>query len=294
MPEHPYEWPEGYACALSLTVDVDAVTPMMWRLRHIKQYPVAEQEMRRFGLRQGVERILDLLSSVGMQATFFVPGYIAEKNPGIPREIIAAGHEIGLHGYLHEDVESMDEEANRDVLARSISTIERISGVRHVGYRSPSWSMTAFLPNLLREKHLQYDSSLMGYDHPYTFEGVTELPVTWTADDATYFFYLGPGDVIAPPWPVDQVERAWREEIASAKRFGGYVCLTIHPWLSGRGHRALALERLLSEAKADTSIWIAPCREVAAYHEASPNRKRFEAELSDPGMALNSVRDATT
>jgi hypothetical protein len=153
--------------------------------------------------------------------------------------------------------------------------------------------MTHFLPKLLREKQLLYDSSLMGYDHPYTIEGVTELPVTWTADDATYFFYLGPGDVIAPPWPVTQVERAWREEIAAAKRFGGYVCLTVHPWMSGRGHRVLALERLLSEAKADTSIWMAPCRDIAAYHEASPNRERFETRLSGVGLGRNSGDEST-
>ena len=280
MTAHPYEWPETYRCAVSLTVDVDAVTPMMWRLRHKKQYPVGEQELGQFGLRQGVDRILDLVSDLGNQATFFVPAYIAETNPRIVAKIADGGHEIGLHGYKHENVENLDENANREVLTKSIRILTDTSGRAPVGYRSPSWGMTPFLPELLKQNHVQYDSSLMGYDHPYTLEGLTEVPVTWTADDATYFFYVSSGDVIAPPWPVSHVEEAWREEIRAVKRFGGYVSLTIHPWLSGRGHRALMLERLLSEVKADPSIWVAACRDIAAFHGSSPNREKFEARLS--------------
>jgi len=279
MSVHPYQWPKSHTCAVSVTVDVDAVTPMMWRLRNEKRYPVAEQEIRSFGLRQGVDRILDLLSSLAMSATFFVPGYIAETMPRIVARIVDEGHEVGLHGYLHEDIESLTETENREVLAKSIRILKATSGNVPIGYRSPSWTMTPSLPRLLKESGVEYDSSLMGYDHPYTIEDLTEVPVSWMADDATYFFYPGPGDVIAPPWPVDQVERAWRDEIAAAKQFGGFVSLTAHPWLTGRGHRALALERLLAEIKRDPAIWSAPCREIVAYHASSPNHRNFEVQL---------------
>ena len=279
MPEQGYEWPHPYQCAMTLTVDVDAVAPMMWRLRGKKQHPLAEEEIRRFGLRQGVGRILDVLSELAMPATFFVPAYVAENSPRIISRIIAEGHELGLHGYLHEDVESLTETENREVLEKSIRILDEVSGRVPVGYRSPSWTMTRYLPRLLKESGVEYDSSLMGYDHPYTIEDLTEVPVTWTADDATYFFYTGPGDVIAPPWPADQVERAWRDEIAAAKQFGSYVSLTVHPWLTGRGHRALVLRRLLEEVKSDPAIWAAPCREIAAYHANSSNQQNFSVQV---------------
>jgi hypothetical protein len=127
---------------------------------------------------------------------------------------------------------------------------------------------------LLAELQVEYDRSLMGFDHPYTFRGMTEVPVSWTADDATYYFYLGEGH--EPPRPPHEIERAWRDELAAAKRFSSLFSLTIHPWLTGRGHRVLALERLLSEAKADGSIWIANCRQISGHHRNSPNRERFE------------------
>jgi len=275
MTHSPYLWPEGQCCSFALTVDIDSETPMLWRLRDATSYPEAEREYRRFGLRQGVERMLSVLTDLDMLATFFVPAYVAEKNPDLVPAIVRGGHEIGLHGYIHEDVEQLDEAANRAVLLKSIDIIGEQLNETPKGYRAPSWQMTDFLPGLLQEHGIVYDSSLMGYEHPYTFRGLTEVPVSWTADDATYFFYLGRGDDIGPPWPPSCVEQAWREEVAAAKRFSSLFCLTVHPWLTGRGPRLLALERLLRDIKADTSIWKATCRDIASYHAESVNCGRF-------------------
>jgi peptidoglycan/xylan/chitin deacetylase (PgdA/CDA1 family) len=270
-----YIWPEGCSWAFALTIDVDAETPMLWRLRGSGTVPTGEREYRRFGLRQGVDRLLEMLEQLDMSATFFVPAYVAEHNPEVVPAIASLGHEVGLHGYIHENVEELDEAANREVLRKSIGILGEQLRKRPVGYRSPSWSMTEFLPDLLQAHSVTYDSSLMGYEHPYTFHGLTELPVSWTADDATYFFYLGRGDDIGPPWPAGLIEQAWREEITAARRFSNLMCLTVHPWIVGRGHRIQPLERLLREVKADASVFRRTCREIAEYHRQSPNRDRY-------------------
>jgi peptidoglycan/xylan/chitin deacetylase (PgdA/CDA1 family) len=174
-------------------------------------------------------------------------------------------------------VDELDDAANREILRRSIGILGEQLGHRPVGYRSPSWRMTEHLPDILREHEVVYDSSLMGYEHPYTYRGLTELPVSWTADDATYFFYLGSGDDIGPPWPTHLVERAWRDEVAAARRFSNLLCLTVHPWIVGRGHRLLALERVLTEVAGDASVFRSSCREIARHHEDSVNRERWVA-----------------
>jgi peptidoglycan/xylan/chitin deacetylase (PgdA/CDA1 family) len=255
-------------------VDVDAVTPMMWRLRHETVYALAEVEQRSFGVRQGVDRFLQILSDLEVRATFFVPGYIAETHPALIRAIDDERHEVGLHGYLHEAVDQVDEPWYREILRKSIGILGDLLGRAPVGYRSPNWAMTEFLPDLLREHDIQYDSSLMGFDHPYVFRGLVEIPVSWAADDAPYFFYLGT-DQNAPPWPAGQLEQAWRDEVAAAWRFSSLFCLTVHPWMSGRGHRAIVIERIVRDLRRDPLIWLATCQEIADYHRQSPNRERF-------------------
>jgi peptidoglycan/xylan/chitin deacetylase (PgdA/CDA1 family) len=257
-----------------MTVDVDGVTPMMWRLKDGSDYPPAEVEQRSFGVRQGVDRLLQIFSDVGVRATFFVPAFIAEQHPAVIRAIGDEEHEVGLHGYIHEAVERMDEEGNRGILRKSIGILGDLLGRVPVGYRSPGWTMTGFLPDLLREHQVQYDSSLMGYDHPYIFRGLVELPVSWTTDDAPYFFYTG-ADRTTPPWPAGLLEQAWRDEAAAARRFSSLFCLTVHPWISGRGHRPVVIERILRDLKHDPTIWMATGQEVASHHLQSINRDRF-------------------
>jgi peptidoglycan-N-acetylglucosamine deacetylase len=273
-----YVWPGDSTWGFALTIDVDAETPMLWRLRGQDRVPAAEREYRRFGIRQGVDRLLAMLDDLRLSASFFVPAYVAERDPWVVPAITQLGHEVGLHGYIHEDVEELDEAANREVLRRSIGILGDQLGRSPTGYRSPSWKMAASLPDLLLEHGIAYDSSLMGWEHPYTFRGLTELPVSWTADDATYFFYLGSGDDIGPPWPAHLVEQGWRDEIAAARRFSNLLCLTVHPWIVGRGHRVLALERILREVQADASALRGTCGEIAAYHVRSDNQARFVAD----------------
>ena len=117
----------------------------------------------------GARRLLRLLDRFGVPATFFVTGHTADTYPEIVREIVAAGHEIGHHGYLHENPAALgSKEREREVLEMGLRALDRAAGVRPVGYRSPAWDNSPHTIELLLEAGFRYESSLMGDDFtPY-------------------------------------------------------------------------------------------------------------------------------
>jgi peptidoglycan/xylan/chitin deacetylase (PgdA/CDA1 family) len=99
-------------------------------------------------------------------------------------------HEIGLHGWIHERNSLLDEATERDLMTRSRDALEKLSGRRPVGMRTPSWDYSKNTLKIAREMGLLYDSSLMADDRPYEMladgqpAGVVQLPVEWILDDA--------------------------------------------------------------------------------------------------------------
>ena len=117
----------------------------------------------------GVERVLRLLARERRPATFFIPGHTADTYPDSVRAIVAAGHEVGHHGYLHENPVALESaEREREVLERGLAALDRAAGVRPIGYRSPAWDNSPQTIGLLLEYGFRYESSLMGKDfEPY-------------------------------------------------------------------------------------------------------------------------------
>lgn len=109
-------------------------------------------------------RILRLLADQGVRATFFVLGWVADRQPELVREIAAAGHEIGTHGYWHELIYRQTADEFAADLHRSMQAIDRAArGVRLAGYRAPAFSITRqslWALDILRQHGLQYDSSI--------------------------------------------------------------------------------------------------------------------------------------
>lgn len=263
LPE-PYPWPDGRQSAFCFSIDVDAHAPWMWSNRKDVPELLSHLEQRRYGPRIGISRIADLLARHGVKASFFVPAAVAEENPWMLPALTEAGHEIGLHGYFHEIVnETRDEEFTR-VLEASIALFESQTGRKPAGFRSPAWEMT---PHMLAEvkRHGFYDSSLMGFDTPYSVEGVTEVPVNWATDDAIFFKFLDGRDARAP-LGTNQLLEAWKEELAASRRFSTLFMLTVHDWISGRGSRITMLDRLLEDVLSDRNIWVATAGEIAAHY----------------------------
>ncbi len=270
----PYPWPAQRRAAATLTFDVDSFTPYLWRTRHQKRDSLSEMELRTFGLRTGVWRVKDLLSEFGLKATFFIPAAIAAKDSELVEALLENGHEIGLHGYIHENTNELSLDENKRILERSHKILTSIAGKNtRFGYRSPSWSMTYEFHKILREFGVRYDSSLMGAECPYSIDGLPELPVSWVLDDATYLFYLGDGTDMAPPAHPDQVLHQWRGEISALRAASGLINITCHPWIIGRAARLEMLRQVLSELVSYRDIWVATCGEIATHHGSLPSAK---------------------
>src|SRR5207302_6192825 len=146
-----------------------------------------------YGNRVGVPRILKVLERHAVKGSFYVPAVTALLHPDEQRRVIAEGHEIGIHGWIHELNSVLPYEAERDLMLRAADVLEKVSGVRPVGLRTPSRDFSCHTLAIEAEMGLLYDSSLMSDEaccdllpdgNPC---GVTELPVEWVRDDAVYF-----------------------------------------------------------------------------------------------------------
>jgi polysaccharide deacetylase family protein (PEP-CTERM system associated) len=112
--------------------------------------------------------ILDLLDVAAVKATFFVLGWVAERNPRLVREINDRGHEVACHSFAHRLVYTMTPDDFRSDVRRAKGTIEDAAGVRVVGYRAPTFSIvdgSLWALNVLAEEGFQYDSSVFPIRH---------------------------------------------------------------------------------------------------------------------------------
>jgi peptidoglycan-N-acetylglucosamine deacetylase len=215
----------------SVTVDVDGLAGLACRPGGPWEGRLTSRSEHEFVWR-GLERVLDVLSRYGALATFYVPGVTLLEDPGVFRELLAAGHEIGHHGYRHLPTLGLDAAGERDELERGLEALSTI-GVVPAGYRSPGWELTPTTLSLLPKLGFAWDSSLMGDERPYRIGPLLELPVHWRLDDVPYFTRLAdPREVLA----------IWCAEFDHAD---GHLTYTIHPELTGRGHRITLLEGLL-------------------------------------------------
>ncbi len=210
-----------------------------------------------------IPRILGLLERYDVRATFYTPGHTAYGYPDLVRRIRDSGHELGHHGWVHENPQNFDRDGERRNLERGFEALERVAGVRPRGYRSPAWNFSENTIDLLLEFGFEHDSSCMGNDvypyylregdkasptEPYVFGEPVELvevPVTWGLDDFPAFeFVRGSNPGLRSPTDVEEI---WRGDFDYAYRHadGALYTLTMHPQVIGRGHRMLMLERLL-------------------------------------------------
>ena len=271
-----YEWPEGKRCAVSFTLDLDAESPYFWVSREQTPPGLGELEQRRFGPRQGVARILALLDKHAIKACFYVPGVVAATYPELLPTLVERGHEVAYHGYFHERLDAINPRLQAEYLTQTMAVFAAQIGRTGLGYRAPSFEHDVSSLHGLKSAGVAYDSSLMGFDHPYTIDGLVQVPVTWTIDDALYFRYTnGPKDKTHPANPVDVLEN-WIEEFEGVREWGGSCMITVHDWISGRGQRLRLLDKLFAHIAKYDDVWWATPAALADYHLNSINLNRFE------------------
>jgi peptidoglycan-N-acetylglucosamine deacetylase len=125
----------------------------------------------------GVPRLLQLLAGYDVKATFYVPAVVALTYPDEQRRVIAEGHEIGIHGWIHEVNSTLPYDAERDLMLRARDTLEKITRVRPIGVRTPSWDFSSNTLRIEKEMGIVYDSSLMADEDCYELLLDGELPV---------------------------------------------------------------------------------------------------------------------
>jgi len=266
MSAAPYAWPEGASGAFAMTVDVDGPIPHLWRTREGTPR-ASELEQREYGPRRGIHRLLEVFETADVTASFYVPGAYAERHPQAVRAMADAGHEVGLHGWMHEAPVDLSREAFRETTGRALDLLRELTGRDVVGYRSPSWDMTDEAFEELIALGVAYDSSMMGDDRPYRLAGITEIPVSWVLDDAVYLRYVGGANPGHPPYRPSELAAHWAEEVDAAARYGTLAVLTVHDWLSGRPAAAAALTDLLAHVRS-SGLWTATAADLAAWHTA--------------------------
>ncbi|MFQ5425805.1 MAG: polysaccharide deacetylase [Gaiellales bacterium] len=254
----------------------------------------------------GLPRLLALLQKHGVPATFFGPGHTAHCYPDLVRRIESEGHEIGHHGWVHENPALLERDAEIEVFERGFEALEHAGVERPVGYRSAAWDFSPNSIEILLNLGFAYDTSCMANDfypyylrqgdrwsttEPYVFGelvDLVEIGPSWGLDDFPPLEYVW-GANTGPMTP-SQVMELWQGEFdyMIANCPGSVYTLTCHPQFIGRGGRITMLERLIEHMKGH-SVRFERLRDVAVrFREENPLQAWAEANPHRAGATARS------
>lgn len=241
----------------------------------------------------GTPRLLKLFDRFGIKTSWFVPGHSIETFPGQIKEVVAAGHEIGMHGYSHENPIAMTARQEEDVMDRSIELITEISGQSPTGYVAPWWEFSNITNELLLKKGIKYDHSLMHHDfQPYRVRvgdswtkidfskeashwmkplvrgketRLIEIPANWYLDDLPPMMFIKKSPNNHGFVNPRHIEEMWRDQFDWVYREYDYAVfpITIHPDVSGRPQVLLMLERLFEYISSHEGVRFVTMDEMA-------------------------------
>ena len=225
---------------VSVTFDVDGVAGLATRGVVGVGGRLSSCSEAVYGVRRGLERVLEALAQWQVRATFYVPGVTLQRDVEVFAAVLAGGHELAHHGFAHLPSHALDAAGQREELERGLEAFA-VLGIRPQGYRSPAWELTPETLELLGEHGFAYDSSLMDDDRPYRLavgeRELVELPVHWSLDDVPHFAaYAHP----------DHVLELWKREADLARHEQRHLTYTLHPDISARPQRLSLLHGLLA------------------------------------------------
>jgi peptidoglycan/xylan/chitin deacetylase (PgdA/CDA1 family) len=231
-----------------------------------------------------VPRLLRLFQRYELRTTWFVPGHSVETFPEQTKMVVDPGHEIGVHGYSHENPVAMSREQESAVLDRGIELVEKVSGRRPTGYVAPWWEFSRVTNELLTERGIKYDHSLMHDDFtPYYVRvgdswttvdyskpahewmkplvrgqetGLVEIPANWYLDDLPPMMFVKASPNSHGFVSPRHLEESWRDQFDWVYREMDYAAFTatLHPDVSGRPQNLLMLERLVEHINSHEGV----------------------------------------
>jgi len=273
-----------------LTFDFDAMSGFIAR-GMTSPTPVSRGE---FGADVATPRLLALLKKYRIATSWYIPGHTLETYPARCREVFAAGHEIGHHGWTHVPPALLTRDKEEEGLMRANEQIKKLTGSYARGYRSPSWDLSPHSIELLLKHGFEYDSSMMGDDYtpyrvrqgdvielekPAVFGKTTrliEMPISWTLDDYPHFEFIRTKDWILPGlMNYNLVLENWINDFLYMKKIlkWGVITYTFHPFVIGRAGRMLMLEKLIKKLKAEGAVFMTLEQAVAEYDKRAPFKK---------------------
>ncbi|HEX6566081.1 MAG TPA: polysaccharide deacetylase [Chthoniobacterales bacterium] len=263
--------PKEILCAFG--VDVDAVAG--WLGSYAGEDSPDDISRGMFAGEVGSPRLLNLFKKYGLRTTWFIPGHSAETFPDQMKAVADAGHEIGVHGYSHENPIAMTREQEEAILDKCLEVLTKLSGKRPTGYVAPWWEFSPVTNELLLERGIKYDHSLMHNDfHPYYVRvgdtwtkidyskhpdawmkplvrgretDLIEIPASWYLDDLPPMMFIKKAPNSHGFVSPRHLEESWRDQFDWVYRENDYAVftMTIHPDVSGRPQVLLMLERLI-------------------------------------------------
>jgi peptidoglycan/xylan/chitin deacetylase (PgdA/CDA1 family) len=229
-----------------------------------------------FGL-LGARRILALLKSFGIRATWFSPGFTIESHPRACEAVVRDAHEVAHHSWAHVPPAQQSRAEEEADLVRANDAIARLTGHKARGYRSPAWDLSAHTVDLLLAHGFVYDSSLMGADYwPYRARrghrvelgepyrageetALIEMPISWSLDDYPHFEFVRTSTTVLPGLQSARVVMEnWLDEFRYMRNTvdWGVLTYTMHPYVIGRGYRMLAFEGLVKDLAAAGAVFM--------------------------------------
>jgi peptidoglycan/xylan/chitin deacetylase (PgdA/CDA1 family) len=241
----------------------------------------------------GTPRLLKLFDKLGIKTTWFIPGHSIETFPKETAMIVEAGHEIGMHGYSHENPIDLSPEQEEAVLVKCIDLITSLSGNRPTGYVAPWWEFSHVTNELLLKHGIKYDHSLMHKDFECYYVRVgdhwtkidlsqtagewmqglvrgqetdlIEIPANWYLDDLPPMMFIKKSPNSHGFVNPRDIEQMWRDQFDYIYREYDEAVfpITIHPDVSGRPQVLLMLERLAAYLMSHPGVRFCKFDEIA-------------------------------
>jgi peptidoglycan/xylan/chitin deacetylase (PgdA/CDA1 family) len=215
----------------------------------------------------GYPALFRLLEKYGVRATFFVEGWNGAHHPQAVAGVVERGHELGMHGWLHETWRDLEPALERELAERASAALERASGVRPRGFRAPGGHRTAMTEYILSDLGYRYDASLGDGMRPRLLpSGLAQIPFRWAGVDG--FHYLA----CDPPQPPERVRDLWIEALRRSIDRGGLFVTVCHAFVTGVDDRRLAaLEAVVEAAVGDNRVRVCTAGEAAEAVRSGPS-----------------------
>jgi peptidoglycan/xylan/chitin deacetylase (PgdA/CDA1 family) len=264
IPPAPHGWgPDGRRAAVSVCFD------NLGEARDVGEgtWPQDRAHGAHPSAVESLPRILAALEELDVRASFFVEGWNLDVYPDQIDAIVDRGHDLGLHGWVHESWGRLPVDEEAELLDRSVAAAARL-GVHFDGFRPPGGLLTGSTLRLLRERRFRFCSPLA--DAVTLSDEVAVLPFQWRVVDAYHCLEelaglrrsLGdPVDVASPTECASALRRALRVVIGN----GQYTTLTFHPFLMLDPEAQRVARDLIAELASDADVWCAPGSQLAAW-----------------------------